>query len=164
MSLSKRWVHPNTLLRGRLVQATSDEFFASLAPNERFDVIFVDGNHSFAQSLRDIEHAVEHLADGGVVLVHDCDPPTAGAASADSRDAGGGPWCGEVWRSIVMLRATRPDLTVEVIDADFGIGMIRKRPSPSLDVDPNWVARMTYEDLAVDRRRLLGIRGEAATA
>ena len=108
--------------------------------------------------LRDVEHALDHLADDGVVLVHDCDPPTARAAAADPRDAGGGPWCGEVWRTIVTLRATRSDLSIEVIDTDFGIGVIHKRPSPTLDVEPESVARMTYEDLIADREWLLGIR------
>lgn len=160
--LFKRLVYPNTLLRGRLIRATSDEFFASLGPDERFDVVFVDGDHSFARSMRDIEHAVDHLAEGGVVLVHDCDPPTAQAAASDPQAARGGAWCGEVWRSVVMLRATRADLTIDVIDADFGIGVVRRRPSPTLGIEPGWVARMTYADLVADRGRLLGVRDEAA--
>ena len=128
--LNKRLLHPNTLFRGRLLHTSSDEFFASLAPNERFDIVFVDGDHRFEQSLRDVEHALDHLVDDGVVLVHDCDPPTRQAASPDPRDAAGGPWCGEVWKTIVTLRATRSDLSVEVIDADFGVGVIRAAPLP----------------------------------
>ena len=162
--LSKRLLHPNTLLRGRLLQTPSDEFFSSLASDERFDIIFVDGDHRFEQSLRDVEHALDHLADGGVVLVHDCDPPTPQAASPDPRDATGGPWCGEVWRTIVLLRATRADLSVEVLEADFGVGVIHRLPSPTLELEPGSVAGMTYEDLVADRVRLLGIRDYPAAA
>ncbi len=154
----KRLLHPNTLIRGRLQQTTSDEFFASLTPTEQFDVIFVDGDHGYQQSLRDVENALEHVADDGVVLVHDCYPPSAQAASVDPRDAGGGTWCGEVWKTIVTLRATRRDLTVEVMNTDFGVGVIHRRPSPTLDLDPGWIAQMTYADLVADRERLLGIR------
>ena len=41
-------------------------------------MIFIDGDHSFEQSRRDVEHALAHLAPEGVILVHDCNPPTAG--------------------------------------------------------------------------------------
>ena len=160
--LSKRLLHLNTLLRGRLLPTPSDEFFASLAPDDRFDIVFVDGDHHYEQSLRDVEHALDHLAEGGVVFVHDCDPPTAQAASPDPRDASGGPWCGEVWKTIVTLRATRSDLSVEVIDADFGIGVICRRPSPTLEIETDLVAGMTYDDLVADRVGLLGIRDEPA--
>ena len=88
-----RWkwlLHPNTLLRGRLVHATSDAYFQALPAAERFDVVFIDGDHRFAQTLRDIESALDHLAAGGVVFVHDCDPPSAAAASADPAAAGDG--------------------------------------------------------------------------
>lgn len=154
----KRLLHPNSLLRGSLLTVTSDAFFAALAPDARFDVIFVDGDHGFEQSLRDVEHALDHLAEDGVVLVHDCDPPTAEAASADPRDARGGPWCGEVFKTIATLRATRPDLIVEVLEIDFGVGVIRRGTSAPLDIDPAQIASMSFTDLAADRERLLGIR------
>ena len=154
----KWFLHPNTLLRGSLFRTTSDRFFAGLDPRARFDVIFVDGDHGFEQSLRDVEHAVAHLAGDGVVLVHDCNPPTAAAASPDSADSGGGPWCGEVWKTIAYLRATREDVVVEVLDLDFGIGVIRRGRGADLDLDPAEIERMTYADLDRDRDRLLGLR------
>ena len=131
----KWFLHPNTILRGSFFRATSDSFFEALAPDAAFDVIFVDGDHSFAQSRRDVEHALAHLADGGVVLVHDCNPPGPAAANPDSADSAGGPWCGDVWKTIVELRATRPDLDVTVVDADFGVGVVRRGAGELLALD-----------------------------
>ena len=152
-----KWLaHPNTLLRGRIVRATSDAYFAALPAAECFDVVFVDGDHGFQQTLRDVEHALEHLAVGGVVMVHDCDPPSAASASPDPADAGEGLWCGEAWKAIAHLRATRPDLGVGVLATDCGIGVIERRPSKTIDVDPAAIAVMSFGDLVADRERLLG--------
>jgi hypothetical protein len=154
----KWFLYPNTVLRGSFFTATSDRFFAALDPRARFDVAFVDGDHSFEQSLRDVEHAIAHLSPDGVVLVHDCNPPSAAAASPDSADSAGGPWCGEAWKAIAYLRAGREDITVEVLDVDYGIGVIRRGRGPALDLDPAAIERMTYADLDADRERLLGLR------
>jgi hypothetical protein len=62
-----RWkwrLHPNTALQGRLVERTSDDFFAGLDPAARCDVVFVDGLHTHEQSLRDVENALAHLSEG----------------------------------------------------------------------------------------------------
>ena len=152
----KRALHPNSLLRGRIVRATSDAFFAELDAEARFDVVLVDGDHSFAQARRDVAAALVHLAEGGVVLVHDCDPPTAAAASSDPADAAGGPWCGEAWKALAEVRATRADLTASVIAADHGIGVIERRPSALSGVAADAIAGMSFDDLQADRERLLG--------
>ena len=153
----KWFLHPNTLLRGSFFRTTSDRFFTALAPEAAFDVIFVDGDHSFEQSRRDVANALEHLADDGVVVIHDCNPPGPGSASRDSADAAGGPWCGDVWKTIVELRATRADLAVSVIDADFGVGVVRRGAGGGLDVEAQAIESMTYADLERDRERLLGL-------
>ena len=153
----KRILHPNTVMRGRVIRATSDQFFAALPAGEHFDVVFIDGDHSFAQSLHDIENALAHLRRGGVILVHDCLPPTAAAANPDPAKAGDGPWCGDVWKAIAHLRATRSDLRVSVLDTDCGVGVIERGESEPIELDPGELKAMTYEDLFADRTRLLGL-------
>jgi hypothetical protein len=157
----KRVLHPNTLLRSRLVEATSDAYFAGLRAGESFHVVFVDGDHAYRQTLRDIENALARLAPNGVVLVHDCNPESEGAASPDPRDAGGGPWCGEVWKAIAHLRATRPALQVETLDTDFGIGVVRPAGAgeqPALELDSASLETMGYAELDARRAELLGLR------
>lgn len=156
-----RWkwcAHPNSLVRGSFFRTTSDRFFDALDPGHRFDVVFVDGDHRFEQSLRDVENALAHLSDDGVVLVHDVSPPSAGSASRDPADAAGGSWCGDVWKSIAHLRATRPDLSVKTLDTDFGIGVVSRGTGETIDLDPAALPAMTFDDLDADRERLLGLR------
>ena len=152
----KRLAHLNTALRGELVETTSDRYFASLEPGETFDVVFVDGLHTYEQSLRDVENALRHLAPDGVVLVHDCNPADAIAGGPDPDATGDAGWNGEVWKAIVHLRATRPDLDVRVLDTDFGVGVVRRGETRSglqgADADS-----LTYDDLAARREELLGL-------
>ena len=37
-----------------------------------------------------------------------------------------GVWSGDVWKAIVYLRSTRPDLRVAVLKCDLGVGIVRK--------------------------------------
>lgn len=100
----------------------SDRYFEDLAPDVRFDLVFVDGLHTREQAGRDIQNALAHLAPGGVVVVHDCDPPTE--ASAGQAEVPG-IWCGEVWRAWVHFRATHPlGRTAFVVDTNLGCGVI----------------------------------------
>jgi hypothetical protein len=157
IALWKRLGHPNTALRGRVVEATSDEFFAALDPTERFDVVFVDGLHLHQQALRDIEHSLGHLSAEGTVFVHDCNPVSALSAGRDPGATGDAGWCGDVWKAIAHLRAHRGDLTVETLDTDSGIGVVRRGDNPGatggLAVDD-----LGYGDLVTRRGELLGLR------
>lgn len=152
----KRLAHLNTALRGELIGKTSDEYFASLEQGETFDVVFVDGLHTHEQSLRDVENALRHLSPEGVVLVHDCNPADATAGGPDPGATGDAGWNGEVWRTIVRLRATRSDLDVSVLDTDFGVGVVRRGENRSglSGID---AAALTYDDLAARRAELLGL-------
>jgi hypothetical protein len=145
-----------------VVRATSDEYFAGLGAGAEFDVVFVDGEHSFAQSLGDVENALARLSPDGVVLVHDVNPPTEASALPDPREAarqpGGECWCGDVWRAVVWLRATRDDLVVETLDTDFGIGVVRRGAADPLPLDAADVRALTYDDLDRERAELLGLR------
>jgi hypothetical protein len=156
----RRVLHP----RARLVEATSDEYFARLDPAARFDVVFVDGEHSYEQVLRDVENSLRHLSAEGAVLLHDANPPTEAAALPDLGAVvkrGEMLWCGDVWKAIVRLRALRDDLRVEVLDTDLGIGVVRRGSSATLPLDEAQVDALDYADLDANRAELLGLRPAA---
>ncbi|HEY5316624.1 MAG TPA: class I SAM-dependent methyltransferase [Solirubrobacteraceae bacterium] len=73
----------------RFWHMSSDEFFASYdgAPPA---LIFIDGDHTYAQARRDYENAGRILAPGGVIALHDTWPGEEANATPDK--------CGEVWR------------------------------------------------------------------
>ena len=163
LSWGRRLRHPASIARGRVHALRSDEFFARLDPAESFDVSFVDGYHTWDQALRDVENCLRHSPGDGVVVMHDCNPANEPASLRDPAEAAGRPdgdgsWCGDVWKAVVILRASREDLEVEVIDTDFGLGVVRKRHSETIPLDPRRVPEMSYQDLDEDRERLLGLR------
>ena len=54
---------------------TSDDFFASLDPDEKFDLIFIDGDHRYNAVANDYNNAVKHI-DRGYILMDDYHMPT----------------------------------------------------------------------------------------
>lgn len=164
---------PQRLLRERYFEQTSDEFFERSAPGlfgggKLVDVAFVDGLHTYEQVVRDIENCLRYLDPGGVILLHDCNPASAAAAvyalspeDARARYPGwaAGEWTGDVYKSIIALRATLTDRHVFVYDTDHGVGCIQpgtmERP---LTLAPEQIALMDYDDLDADRERLLNLK------
>ena len=60
---------------------TSDEFFAR--NRDSFDLVFVDGMHLAQNVLADILNGLAVLREGGMVLAHDCSPPSEPAQRPD---------------------------------------------------------------------------------
>jgi hypothetical protein len=105
----------------------SDEFFAMIHEDVEYDIIFVDGLHVEDQTQRDIENSLLHLSEGGVIVAHDCNPPTEWhQRSYEEFLKHYSNWNGTSWRGYVNLRATRPDLEMSVVDTDWGCAIIRQ--------------------------------------
>jgi len=110
----------------------SDTYFALepwLVRPEPFDVILIDGLHVADQAYRDITHAIERIAPGGVILVHDCNPQSATAAMPSHAEARrqrdfSGIWNGDTYKAMIRLRADRRDVSAFVLDADQGLGVV----------------------------------------
>ena len=109
--------------RLKIFRGTSDEFFTKLSSEELFDVIFVDGNHTYEQAYRDVINGFRHSTRCGVVLSDDVVPADANSALRDyeeSRqrqrlagvDRG---WQGDVFIMLAILRDHHPDLAFRVI-------------------------------------------------
>ncbi len=115
---TKHGVDPNVDTNFRM---TSDDFFAQ--NKERYDIVFVDGLHTFEQAYKDIINALTCLSENGTIVVHDCNPRreiTQRAVRASSV------WHGDVWKAILKLRMENPNVTVYTIDADEGCAIIQK--------------------------------------
>ncbi|MBK9664188.1 MAG: class I SAM-dependent methyltransferase [Gammaproteobacteria bacterium] len=145
----------------------SDEFFeqhARTALADGVEVVFIDGLHSYAQVLRDIDNALTHLAPGGVIALHDCLPKNAAEACANEADARrhlefGNAWTGDVYRAIVHLRANRADLEVFVLDTDHGVGIVRRgAPLSTVEIDIERIAALDFAEFAARREYWLELR------
>jgi glycosyltransferase involved in cell wall biosynthesis len=132
-------------------QVDSDTYFRELHPSTKFDFIFIDGLHTRDQLIRDIESSVNHLNEGGIILVHDCNPllESHQAETQINRH-----WLGTTWKGWVHLRATRSDLDMKVIDTDFGVGIIRKGSQDCIELPDE---PLHYSHLTAHRKEWLGL-------
>jgi predicted O-methyltransferase YrrM len=161
-----RWVLRN--LGSRFYQMMSGDFFARYRSPKKFGVAFIDGLHSYAGSLADLEKTLGILDDGGVIIMHDCNPPTAAAETpadswydADAKKVPGwtGEWNGDVWKTIARIRSERDDLSVFVLDTDYGLGIItRGKPEKMLGLTPAEIHAFTYADLDAHRAEWLDLK------
>jgi hypothetical protein len=104
---------------------TSDEFF-NLNPCNSFDVVFLDGLHTFRQAYRDLVNAC-HVCPHGAILIDDvvpCDEvstiPDKERSLQERRRQGlkGTPWYGDVFRVILCIAAHHPELSFRTIVQD----------------------------------------------
>lgn len=61
----------HTSARPYCVRMTSDEFFNSIPTDQLFDIIFIDGDHTYEQVVKDIANSKKHLSVNGVIIMHD---------------------------------------------------------------------------------------------
>ena len=109
---------------------TSDAYFESISADVMFDIIFIDGLHHSDQVLKDIENSLNHLNPEGTIVVHDCLPENY---YNQVRDDHGGEWTGDVWKAIVYLKGRRSDLSIKVVDHDWGCGIIQRGSQTLID-------------------------------
>ena len=146
-------------------QYTSDTFFkllenkgTDLSTTYKWDIIFIDGLHISNQVERDIMNSLNHLAENGVVVLHDCNPPNLWMAREDYIiDGIAHGWNGTVWKSIYKLRATRPDLFVCTVDTDYGIGIVKRGKQECCDFDNSYYEYRIFEQNRKEHLNLISI-------
>ena len=115
---------------GGNIRKTSDKFFEENKSN--FDIVFIDGLHTFQQVKKDIVNSVNCLKDNGIILVHDCMPDSLGKQAVPRYKM---QWNGDVWKAIVDLRQ-QEDLDIYTCEIDQGIGVItNKKNTSKLNLD-----------------------------
>jgi Methyltransferase domain len=116
-ALDKTGVDPSA---GGNVRATSDEFFAS--NNVYFDVVFIDGLHTYEQVRKDVINSLKYLNQGGWIALHDMLPrswveqhvPVATMKA----------WTGNVWKLAFELLQTE-GIEFKILKIDYGVGVIK---------------------------------------
>ena len=126
----------------------SDEWFAT--DHEPYDVVFVDGLHHAEQVYRDINNALNCIVDNGVVVCHDMNPPSEIMQRVPRETKW---WTGDGWKAWVRLRSERADLSMFVIDTDFGCGVIRKGRQERIQLPET----LDWSTLDENRVALLGL-------
>lgn len=111
---------------------TSDEFFKHIQQggdnSMAFDLIFIDGLHHADQVKKDILNAWDYLLMGGVIILHDCNPPYEKITHVprDSKE-----WCGDVWKAAVNLAGGM----MFTVNLDYGCIVLRKEGNDFIDFE-----------------------------
>ena len=139
---------------GGTIRSTSDIFFLK-NPNDRYEVIFIDGLHYYEQVIKDIKNSLKILSDDGFILVHDCLPRSLAHQALPRYKAS---WNGDVWKSIVELRC---DVNLDIITSkiDFGVAIIRKKKNQNfLDLHCKNFKKLKFSDYYYNHNNFLNIK------
>lgn len=138
--------------------ATSDEYFDALKTNDRvdststkFDIIFIDGLHHADQVEKDIINSLACLNPGGTIVMHDCLPTSKRMQEIPLEEQN--EWTGNTWMAYLKMRVTRPDLTMHVVDTDWGCGIIRRGKQELLPLG----ILPSYEQFDVNRKEWMNV-------
>ena len=132
--------------KNQYFEVTSDDFFAnnqSLLSENKLDLTFIDGLHTYKQSLQDTLNTLKYLDENGIIVLHDCNPLDELAAyPAHSIDEARKDlqnhkdwkniWNGDVWKTIVYIRKNHPELSAFVLNTDHGLGFVYKKQQGKL--------------------------------
>lgn len=136
-----------------VVCTTSDRFFATLPPDRKFQICFIDGLHESNQVLRDIYNCLNHLSEGGVIILHDLNPPTElHTTTGDSQ----GNWNGDCYKAAINIQANI-GVDLVTVDTDWGVGILK--PNPKDQWIPFYVKNYdgTWEYFNKYRKELLNL-------
>jgi len=92
--------------------------------NKTYDLICLDSFHEINESISDFTLLTRFLNENGVLICHDCSPPTKSHAISKYVK---GPWCGVTYAAFVLLAYSNPDWFYSIIDRDHGLGIVSKK-------------------------------------
>lgn len=100
---------------------TSDDYFAGPGLNERFDLIYLDGLHTFEQTLADLHAALERSHERSIILIDDTVPNDVFSAMPDQQKAyeyrakfgsdQSNAWHGDVYKVVIHIHDFMPELS-----------------------------------------------------
>jgi hypothetical protein len=102
----------------------SDSFFELVADDQKYDLVFLDGLHTWQQTYKDLMNTLNHAHPHTIVIIDDVVPDDALAAFPDwdealkMKDAAGnsdGRWQGDVFKVLLIIQDHHPELEFCVV-------------------------------------------------
>lgn len=135
---------------------TSDEFFELIKDHDEidYDLIFIDGLHHADQVAKDIANALNHIVDGGFILLHDCNPVSYEAQLIPRQTKA---WNGDTWKAFVHFKENNPKFECCVVDTDFGVGIIKQNHQNQVSTNIYNGIPLDWEKFDQNRKHFLNL-------
>ena len=105
---------------------TSNQFFS--LNKDKFDIIFIDGDHSKEQVKKDFENSLNCLTDNGYIVIHDCLPKEEKTTLIPRQTR---VWHGDVYQFCMSIRNHYFDIGFVTYNIDEGCMLIWKELNKS---------------------------------
>jgi hypothetical protein len=132
-------------------QTTSDAYFGTENNGAKFDLIFVDGLHTFDQTLRDLLNAIQCLTTGGVIVVDDILPSSYSASiptiseSIAYRAVTNEPdpsWMGDVFRLVYFVESYLQAFSYACVQESLSQMVLWRRPRRETEMGTRSIAEI----------------------
>jgi hypothetical protein len=143
----------------RLYPKTSDDFFERVSDHVKFDIVFIDGMHEAKQVFKDIRNSLFHLNPKGIIVMHDCSPPTEWhTRSYEEFKKTGGDWNGDVYKGYIEA-VNSFNVHHFTINTDWGVGIIYPYTIPIM-YSKRYSLNLSWEEFNKNREILLHLISE----
>lgn len=142
-------------------QMTSDDYFSQILNKDRFDLIFLDGLHTYEQTLRDLMNATVSINEDGIIVIDDIIPSTYIASISDLDEsqrlsiAVGNTdpsWMGDVYRLAFFVETFMPAFSYATVGENHGQMVLWRKPRNNvLERTLESTCRMDFSDSVLNR-------------
>lgn len=148
-----------------LFKDTTETFYDKWNKRKKFDLIFIDGLHTKEAVAFDIKVACSLLKKGGIILLHDVNPPTEWHTRPYAEFKDGEEWCGTAYVAFWNSNRLHP-IPLDTLDVKYGLGVIDFRRKPYTEEELDKVilnapksfsdAQKAYQNRMVTLNKILG--------
>jgi len=159
----------------RLIPLTSDDYFTQIKEKTLFDIIFLDGLHTWDQTLRDFNNAINCSNKSSIIIMDDVFPNDVFSAlrvmsdcykyrKANNADSTDFSWHGDVYKTVLFIHDFYPQISYVTIDRGYGNPQTFFYKKPRLDFKPffesiNVIEGLSYFDF-LEVSHLLNLKTE----
>ena len=137
----------------------SDRYFQESATGV-FDVIFIDGLHTFEQTLSDLLNTLMFIRADSIIIIDDVLPNGHCAAIADletfikvhaATEEPSGAWMGDVYRLVYFIAAFMPMWSFSTVAENHGQLIMWREPRERTVMKVEATSRVAYADVVLDQ-------------